>query len=154
MTDRHSSQSLLSIVLPVYNEARVLGELISQVTAAARACGMHYEIVLVNDGSRDASGELLDALAASDEHLRIVHLARNFGHQAAVQAGLAQARGDAVVLMDSDLQDSPLAIPRFVAAWRDGCDVVYAVRVDRKEAWWKRLLCGTGASAQSTLEAL
>jgi glycosyltransferase involved in cell wall biosynthesis len=140
MTSRTSSQSLLSIVLPVYNEAGVLEELASQVTATARACGMRYEIVFVNDGSRDGSGEALDALAAHDEHVRVVHLARNFGHQAAVQAGLAHARGDAVVLMDSDLQDSPLTIPRFVAAWRDGSDVVYAVRASRQEALWKRLL--------------
>jgi dolichol-phosphate mannosyltransferase len=127
-------------VLPVYNEAAVLEELASQVTAAARACGMRYEIVFVNDGSRDSSGETLDALAARDEHVRVIHLARNFGHQAAVHAGLAHARGDAVVLMDSDLQDSPLTIPRFVAAWREGADVVYAVRASRKEALWKRLL--------------
>jgi dolichol-phosphate mannosyltransferase len=140
MSNRTSSQTLLSIVLPVYNEAAVLEELASQVTAAARACGMRYETVFVNDGSRDGSGEALDALAARDQHVRVVHLARNFGHQAAVHAGLAHARGDAVVLMDSDLQDSPLTIPRFVAAWRDGADVVYAVRASRKEPLWKRLL--------------
>jgi dolichol-phosphate mannosyltransferase len=140
MNDRSTPRSLLSIVLPVYNEAGVLDELVAQVTTAARACGIRYEIVLVNDGSRDGSGEMLDRLAADDEHVRVVHLARNFGHQAAVHAGLAYTRGDAVVLMDSDLQDSPLAIPRFVAAWRDGCDVVYAVRVARKESLCKRLL--------------
>jgi len=140
MSDRHCAQALLSIVLPVYNEEAVLEELISQVTAAARACGMRYEFVLVNDGSTDSSGELLDSMAAQDEHLQVIHLARNFGHQAALHAGLAHAAGDAIVLMDSDLQDSPLAIPRFVAQWRSGYDVVYAVRVARKEGWWKRLL--------------
>jgi glycosyltransferase involved in cell wall biosynthesis len=127
-------------MLPVYNEAGVLQELAARVGAAAETCAMPYEIVFVNDGSSDGSGDLLDALAGRDLHVRVVHLARNFGHQAAVQAGLAHARGDAVVLMDSDLQDAPEAIPRLVAAWREGYEVVYAVRVDRKEARWKRLL--------------
>ena len=137
---RRSEQALLSIVLPVYNERLVLETLLECVTEAARRCGMQYEVVFVNDGSTDGSTEALDGLAERDRHVRVVHFSRNFGHQAAVQAGLEHARGDAVVLMDSDMQDSPEAIPRFVEAWREGYDVVYALRTDRKEAAWKRLL--------------
>ena len=96
-------------------------------------CGVQYEIIFVNDGSRDESAAVLDHLAAVTDSVRVVHLSRNFGHQAAVQAGLAHARGDAVVLMDSDMQDAPEAIGRFLAEWRAGYDVVYAVRTQRKE---------------------
>jgi dolichol-phosphate mannosyltransferase len=99
---------------------------------------MSYEIVFVNDGSRDASPQVLDELAAQDARVRVVHFSRNFGHQAAVQAGLAHARGDAVVLMDSDMQDAPSALGRFVEKWRQGFDVVYAIRTDRKESPLKR----------------
>jgi dolichol-phosphate mannosyltransferase len=131
---------LLSAVLPVYNEQAVLVKLADAVHKALAMCGAPYEIVFVNDGSRDCSGELLDRLAASDSRVRVVHLSRNFGHQAAVQAGLQHARGDAVVLLDSDLQDSPTAIPRFVQMWRAGYEVVYAIRVNRKENVLKRSL--------------
>jgi dolichol-phosphate mannosyltransferase len=131
---------LLSAVLPVYNEQAVLTKLANAVHQALSACGASYEIVFVNDGSRDASGELLDQLAAGNQRVRVVHLSRNFGHQAAVQAGLQHARGDAVVLLDSDMQDSPTAIPRFVQMWRAGYEVVYAVRVNRKENVLKRCL--------------
>lgn len=138
--DRHAPDALLSIVLPVYNEAGVLDALLAQVHAGAQACGMRYEIVLVNDGSRDGSGEMLDRLAQEHFNVRVIHLARNFGHQAAVHAGLVHARGAAVVLMDADLQDSPAALAKFVEAWRAGADVVYAIRTNRKEAAWKRLM--------------
>lgn len=130
----------LSVVLPVYNEEHVLEELARRVGLAACRCADAYEILFVNDGSRDGSGDRLDALAAANPNIRVIHLARNFGHQAAVQAGLAHASGDCVMLMDSDLQDLPEAIPEFVARWRQGFDVVYAVRCKRKEAWWKRAL--------------
>ena len=131
---------MLSVILPVYNERAVLTTLVAQVTAAAEATGLAHEIVFVNDGSSDGSAELLDRLAAGDARVRVLHLSRNFGHQAAVQAGLAHARGDAIVLMDSDLQDAPSAIGRFVDQWRQGYDVVYAVRTARKEGRIKRLL--------------
>lgn len=131
---------LLSIVLPVFNEAGVLDELTQRVSAAAEQCGLPYEIVFVNDGSSDGSGSRLDALAAANPRIRVLHFSRNFGHQAAVHAGLTHSRGDAVVLMDSDLQDDPAAIAGFVRAWQQGSDVVYAVRTERKEAAWKRCL--------------
>ena len=132
--------SLISIVLPVFNEAAVLDTLFEQVTSAIGECGTNAEIIFVNDGSSDGSGEILDRLAANNHAVRVIHFSRNFGHQAAVQAGLAHTNGDAVVLMDSDLQDAPQAIAQFLAKWQDGYDVVYAIRVNRKESRLKRCL--------------
>ena len=119
-------------MLPVYNEAQVLPILAARIADVLNACPVQYEIIFVDDGSRDQSPQILDQLAAASDRVRVVHLSRNFGHQAAVQAGLAHARGDAVVLMDSDMQDAPEAIPRFLAEWRAGYDVVYAVRTGAK----------------------
>jgi polyisoprenyl-phosphate glycosyltransferase len=92
---------------------------------------MHFELVLVDDGSTDASPQALERLAAADPRVRIVYLSRNFGHQTALTAGLDHARGDAVVMLDADLQDPPELIPRMLDHWRRGCDVVYAVREQR-----------------------
>ncbi len=131
---------LISVVLPVYNEQAVLKELHLRISDALRASGCRYEIVFVNDGSHDGSAAALDELAARDSAVRVLHFSRNFGHQAAVQAGMSDARGDAVVVMDSDLQDDPQAIRHFVQFWQDGYDVVYAVRVARKEGLLKRTL--------------
>ena len=138
--ERSIRRALVSIVLPVYNEAAVLERLVEMISVAVEPCGCRYEIVFVNDGSQDASALLLDRLAAENAHVRVLHLSRNFGHQAAVQAGLAHARGDAVVVMDSDMQDEPAAIPEFLEKWQAGFDVVYAVRMDRKESLLKRTL--------------
>lgn len=133
-------ETLISIVLPVYNEAQALPVLSARIAQAAAACEGDYEVIYVNDGSTDESPRLLDQLAAASRRVKVVHLSRNFGHQAAVQAGLAHASGQAVVLMDSDMQDAPEAIPRFVSAWQAGYDVVYAVRTQRKENMLKRFL--------------
>ncbi|MBX3411843.1 MAG: glycosyltransferase [Pirellulales bacterium] len=133
-------ETLVSLVLPVYNEQNVLGGLLDSLIRAVTPCGMRYEILFVNDGSRDDSPRILDCLAAENPHVRVLHLSRNFGHQAAVQAGLAHAQGDAIILMDADLQDAPEAIVRFVDAWLAGYDVVYAIRTDRKESLPKRVL--------------
>ena len=140
-TQRPSTNSaLLSVVLPVYNEAEVLSTLLDRVIEAAAEAKIVYEIIFVDDGSTDDSPNLLDHLAADNHRVRVVHFSRNFGHQAAVQAGLAHAHGDAVVLMDSDMQDAPEAIPRFVEQWRAGYDVVYALRTERKEGRLKKFL--------------
>jgi dolichol-phosphate mannosyltransferase len=124
----------LSVVAPLFNEEGNVAELVRRLRAAADgAPGIDaYEIVLVDDGSTDRTAELLHAHAAADPRLVIVRLSRNFGHQLAATAGLDLARGDAVVLIDADLQDPPELIPGLVERWQAGFDVVYAVRRKRK----------------------
>jgi dolichol-phosphate mannosyltransferase len=124
---------MLSIVLPVYNEGTILPLLTAKLAKALWASEFDYEMIFVNDGSRDSSGGLLEEMASTTQKIRIVHLSRNFGQQAAIQAGLAHARGDAIVLMDADLQDAPEAILQLAAQWQAGYDVVYAVRPDRRQ---------------------
>lgn len=138
--ERPLQDTTLSVVLPVYNEVRVLKSLTDQITTTVTKLGVNYEILFVNDGSTDGSTDVLDLMAEQNSRVRVLHLSRNFGHQNAVQAGLAHATGDAVVLMDSDMQDSPEAIAQFFAKWQEGYDVVYAVRAKRKESWFKRCL--------------
>jgi dolichol-phosphate mannosyltransferase len=135
-----SDSVLVSVVLPLYNESAILEQLTTAIDDAIKSSECSFEFVFVNDGSHDNSAEVLDRLADHDERIRVVHFSRNFGHQAAVQAGLLHARGDAVVIMDSDMQDDPAAIPQFIEKWREGFQVVYAVRVNRKESWIKRSL--------------
>jgi len=110
---------VISVVAPVHNEAETLPELHRRVTATVAELGA-YEIVLVDDGSTDDSWPAMLALAAGDPHVRLLRLSRNFGHQAALTAGLDASRGDAVVLIDADLQDPPELIPALVAKWREG----------------------------------
>jgi dolichol-phosphate mannosyltransferase len=121
---------LLSVVAPVYNEEDLLEEFYARVCAALD--GLQFELVLVDDGSDDGTPALLDRLAASDPRVHVVYLSRNFGHQTAITAGLDHARGDAVVMLDADLQDPPELIPRMLDHWRAGCEVVYAVREHRE----------------------
>jgi glycosyltransferase involved in cell wall biosynthesis len=135
---RSSRGKCVSVVMPVFNEVAVLRTLTSLVMQSLESTGHEHEIVYVDDGSSDGSAELLDELAASDSRVRVVHFSRNFGQQPALQAGLAAARGDAVIVMDSDLQDDPQAIPRFLKKWEAGFEVVYAIRLKRKENAIKR----------------
>ncbi len=130
----------ISVVLPVFNEVGVLAELHQRVRDAVAATRARSEIIFVNDGSCDGSTGVLDELATEHPDVRVLHLSRNFGHQAAVQAGLAHAGGDVVLLMDSDMQDAPEALPRFVEQWQAGFDVVYAIRSQRTEFLPKRFL--------------
>jgi len=121
---------LLSVVAPLHDEEDNVEAFHRRTTAALE--GLPFELVLVDDGSRDATGEKLRALAAEDKRVKVIALSRNFGHQAAISAGLEHARGDVVVMIDADLQDPPELIPEMVDAWRKGADVVYAVRSSRE----------------------
>src|SRR5271167_2095278 len=121
---------LLSVVAPVYDEEELVEEFVDRTRAAV--ADFEYELVLVNDGSADESGEILNRLARNDPRIRAIHLSRNFGHQAALTAGLEHAAGDAVAMIDADLQDPPELIPDMVARWSQGADVVYAVRDQRE----------------------
>ncbi|MBV9047435.1 MAG: glycosyltransferase family 2 protein, partial [Solirubrobacterales bacterium] len=111
--------TLLSVVAPVYNEQELLEDFYARVCSALE--GLRFELVLVDDGSSDQTPELLARLADNDPRVRVVFLSRNFGHQTALTAGLDHARGDAVVMLDADLQDPPELIPRMLDHWRAGC---------------------------------
>jgi dolichol-phosphate mannosyltransferase len=130
---------VLSVVAPIFNERDSVEEFWRRLTQALADVG-DYEILLVDDGSTDSSWDNMRGLAARDERLRLVKLSRNFGHQVALTAGLDAARGDAVVLIDGDLQDPPELIPQLVARWQEGFDVVYAVRERRDGESRVRLL--------------
>lgn len=120
-----------SIIVPCYNEEAVLGETHKRLTKVMTGMGESYEIVYVNDGSRDETGNILRKLAAEDDHVRAIMFARNAGHQMAVTAGLDYASGDAVVIIDADLQDPPELIPQMAEKWKDGAQVVAAQRNKR-----------------------
>jgi dolichol-phosphate mannosyltransferase len=122
--------ALLSVVAPVYNEEELVEEFVRRACAAV--ADYSFELVLVNDGSADKTPALLDRIAAEDPRVRVVHLSRNFGHQAALTAGLEHAAGDVVAMIDADLQDPPELIPRMIEQWEQGSDVVYAVRRQRE----------------------
>jgi dolichol-phosphate mannosyltransferase len=127
---------LLSVIAPVYNEQELVEEFYARVSKAL--AGFNFELVLVDDGSSDGTGASLQRLASSDPRVHVVYLSRNFGHQTALTAGLDHARGDAVVMLDADLQDPPELIPTMLDHWRAGCDVVYAVREHREgESYFK-----------------
>ncbi|HWX88357.1 MAG TPA: glycosyltransferase family 2 protein [Solirubrobacteraceae bacterium] len=122
--------TLLSVVAPVYNEEELVEAFVKRACSAV--ADYTFELVLVNDGSSDSTPALLDRLAAEDSRVRVIHLSRNFGHQAALTAGLEHARGDVVAMIDADLQDPPELIPRMIEQWEHGSDVVYAVRRQRQ----------------------
>jgi dolichol-phosphate mannosyltransferase len=139
----NASEFKLSLVLPVYNEEKVLPTLFQEIHrvlgSGLKFCGP-VEVLLVNDGSKDRSWELISAECQRDPRFVGVNLSRNFGHQLAMAAGLETARGEAVVTLDADLQDPPDVIPQLLAAHRQGYDVVYATRLDRgRESWGKRM---------------
>ena len=134
----------LSLVLPVYNEEEIIPELDRRLrgffAGVGGDVGESWEVIFVNDGSSDRSLTLLKELAATEPRYKILSFARNFGHQMAITAGLDRAEGDAVVVMDADLQDPPEVVKEMVARWREGFDVVFAIRSKRHgESWFKRL---------------
>lgn len=126
------SRPVFSIIIPCYNEQEVLTETHRRLTDVMKRMGDSYELVYVNDGSRDKTPEMLNDLAKQDSNVRVVHFARNGGHQIAVTAGLDYASGDALVIIDADLQDPPEVIPEMAAKWREGFDVVYGQRRSRQ----------------------
>lgn len=130
----------LSIAIPVYNEESAAPELVRRTCSVLDVIpGGPHEVIFVDDGSSDRTFDLLEEAAARDNRIIVVSLSRNFGHQAALAAALDHANGDAAVIMDGDLQDSPEIIPRFLDLYNEGYDVVYAQRVRRKEPWLLRV---------------
>ena len=134
--------TLLSVVAPVFNEADGVDELVARLKQSCSKANASFELLVVNDGSRDATLPRLIALSETTPELRVVDLFRNYGHMAALAAGIALAKGDAVVVMDGDLQDPPELIPELVDSWKNGADVVYGLRTKRHGGVARRL--GTG----------
>ena len=131
-------QELLSVVVPAYNESPVLGEFHQRMTQVMRATGMDYEIIYVDDGSTDDTAAVLNYLRSDDEAVAVIELSRNFGKEVALSAGLDHASGDAVIIIDADLQDPPELIDEFLREWRNGYDIVYGRRAEREgESWLK-----------------
>jgi dolichol-phosphate mannosyltransferase len=129
-----------SIIAPIYNELENLPELHRRVSATMSALDGTWELLLVDDGSTDGSTEAIRLLARQDKHVRPIIFARNFGHQPAVTAGWDHARGEAVIIIDADLQDPPEVVPDLIARWKEGYQVVYAVRAEREgETWFKKI---------------
>ena len=136
---RRDATELLSVVIPLFNEEEIVVALWERLRAVLESLRAPFEVLFVDDGSRDATPRMVDGLHAKDERVVVIHLSRNFGHQAAISAGLEYARGQAVVVMDGDLQDPPELIPELVRLWRSGYDVIYAVRRSRQGSIFKRL---------------
>ena len=129
---------MISVVVPIYNEEVLIAKFHDAISNALEETNEDWEVVYVNDGSRDSSLDILKGLQASDPHVVVVELSRNWGHMGAISAGLLTARGDATVIMDGDFQDPPEVVPELVEAWRAGAEVVVAVRRSRQEK--RRLL--------------
>jgi dolichol-phosphate mannosyltransferase len=128
-----------SIIAPVYNEKDCLDVLVSRISEVMETTKEPWELVIVDDGSQDGSTEIIRRLAKQDSRVRPVIFARNFGHQVAVTAGMDYSRGKAVVIIDADLQDPPEVILEMIEKWKEGYQVVYAVRAEREgETWFKR----------------
>ena len=127
---------MVSIVIPIYNEKENLKNLHCQLCSAKQSWNENAEIIFINDGSTDESLEIMTNIADEDQSVKIINLSRNFGHQAAISAGVARANGDAVIIMDGDLQDPPEEIQHFINKWRH----VYAIRKNRKENIFKRFI--------------
>jgi dolichol-phosphate mannosyltransferase len=130
----------LSVVVPVFNEEETIPELHRRLRGFLPGLGVSWEVIFVDDGSRDASAVMLTDLAAQEPRYKVISFSRNFGHQIAITAGMDRAEGESVVVMDADLQDPPEVVSAMLEKWREGYDVVYAVR-DRRlgESWFKRI---------------
>ena len=136
--ESRSEPPVLSVVVPLFNEELNVNQLYRRLVSSLSPLGVSYELVFVDDGSRDATPRMLDEMQVRDPNVTVIHLSRNFGHQPAVSAGLDHALGQAVIVMDGDLQDPPEVLPQFMSRWREGFEVVYAIRRNRKEGWLKQ----------------
>jgi glycosyltransferase involved in cell wall biosynthesis len=131
-------EPVISIIVPIYNEKSCLDELHQRISKVMNSLGEKWELIMVDDGSTDGSTDVIRQLTAVDKHIRPVIFARNFGHQIAVTAGMDYSRGQALVIIDADLQDPPEVILQLLEKWREGYEVVYAVRSEREgETWFK-----------------
>lgn len=129
----------LSVVVPLYNEELVIDAMYERLTRALRSCVDTYEIIMVNDGSRDRTLDLALEICRRDKAVKLVNFSRNFGHQIAITAGMDRSCGQCVVVIDADLQDPPEVIAEMLQKWREGCHVVYGLRAQRKgETWFKK----------------
>lgn len=128
----------VSVVIPVYNEEQVFPELLERLEKALEQTGRAYEVVFIDDGSSDRSLQMMREAAGRDSRIKVLSFSRNFGHQTAVTAGINHSDGDAVIVMDADLQDPPELVSDLLAKWEEGWEVVYAVRRHRKEGPLKR----------------
>lgn len=132
MTDQNNNDYLLSIVIPMYNEEEGASECVRRVKKVLEEMGCQWEIIFVNDGSRDRTLEILKKEKESEERLRVIDLSRNFGHQTAISAGIDHAQGDALIVIDGDLQDPPEVFPKLIEKWKAGADIVHARRSARQ----------------------
>ena len=136
---RETPAPIFSIVGPVFNEQALIEEFCRRMIEVLESLGQPFELVLVNDGSRDRSPEILRRLHEQDERVKVINFSRNFGLQAALTAGLDYARGQAIIVMDTDLQDPPEVVPQLIEKWREGFQLVYAQRAERAgETWFKK----------------
>lgn len=146
------SGSLFSVIVPMYNEEEVIGTTFERLKQVMDSLGERYELIFVNDGSKDRSADIIKQLAEQHQEVVLIDFSRNFGHQIAITAGMDYARGDAIIIIDADLQDPPEVILQMIDKWRDGYEVVCGKRVKRKgETWFKK---ATAKIFYRTLRAL
>lgn len=135
---------MISIVTPVYNEEDNVGFFHEEITKVMKTTGMDYELIYVNDGSKDRTDELIRELAEKDSHVRAITFARNFGHQTAITCGMDFARGDAVITMDGDMQHPPELIPLLLEKWLDGYDIVQTIRTSTEDSGFIKKITSAG----------
>lgn len=134
----------ISVIIPLYNEEKVINEMERKLSSVMQNMSMSYEIILVNDGSADRTLEMARSICAADSKVKLINFSRNFGHQFAITAGMDRSSGDAVVVIDADLQDPPEVIPEMIQKWQEGNQVVYGVREKREgENWFKLVTAST-----------
>ncbi|MDU5282437.1 MAG: glycosyltransferase family 2 protein, partial [Dialister sp.] len=135
---------MISIVTPVYNEEDNVVFFHEEITKVMKTTGMDYELIYVNDGSKDRTDELIRELAEKDPHVRAITFARNFGHQTAITCGMDFARGDAVITMDGDMQHPPELIPLLLEKWKDGYDIIQTIRTSTEDSGFIKKITSAG----------